>query len=105
MDNVIRVNPEDLKAAAGRLADKSAAVKNLTQNMTQKVVELTGRIWSGEAQTQYVTKFKGLEDDILRLTKLIEDNVNHLNQIAAEYQSTEATNVSQAGKLSSKVII
>lgn len=104
MANVIRVTPEELKAAAGRLDEKSTEIKTLTTSMTQTVMALTGRIWSGEAQNQYVTRFKGLEEDILRLTKLLQDHVTHLNTIAAEYQTTETRNLEEASNLSSQVI-
>ena len=104
MANIIRVTPEELKAAAGRLEAKSTEIKTLTQSKTQTVTALSGRICSGEAQNQYVSRFKGLEEDILKLHKLLQDHVTHLNTIATEYQTTETTNVEQAGNLSSKVI-
>jgi WXG100 family type VII secretion target len=104
MANVIRVTPEELKSAAGRLDAKGTEVKTLTQSMTQTVNALTGRIWSGEAQNTYVSRFKGLEEDILQLSKLISDHVAHLNTIASEYQTTETRNQEQSASLSSKVI-
>ena len=104
MANVIRVTPEELKSTAAMLQSKSAEVKTLTQSMTSTVYQLTGRIWSGEAQTEYVNRFKGLEQDILKLNDLIQRHVNDLYVIANEYQNTELLNVQAAGNLSSQVI-
>jgi WXG100 family type VII secretion target len=104
MANVIRVTPEELKSAAGRLDAKNTEMKGLTQNMTDTVMKLTGRIWSGEAQTEYINRFKGLEQDMLKLHELIRKHVDDLNLIANEYQSTETKNLEEAGNLSSQVI-
>ena len=104
MANVIRVTPEELKAAAGRLDSKGTEIKALTQNMTETVLKLSGRIWSGEAQTEYVNRFKGLEADILKLNELIRKHVEDLNMVANEYQTTETKNLEEAGNLSSQVI-
>ena len=105
MANIIRVTPEELTAAAGRMEASGSTVENMTQQMTAKVLELTGTIWSGEAQKAYMDKFKGLEADIVKLTKMVKEQSTNLRVIAAEYASTEQTNVNGAGKLSSGVII
>lgn len=105
MANIIRVTPEELTAAAGRMEASGTTVENMTQQMTAKVLELTGTIWSGDAQRAYVDKFKNLEGDIVKLTKMIKEESAALRAIASEYAATEQTNVNGTGKLSSSVIV
>ncbi|OQA24732.1 MAG: hypothetical protein BWY61_01167 [Firmicutes bacterium ADurb.Bin354] len=105
MANVIRVTPEELKTTAARFESKAQEMKTQTQQMTELVMSLTGRIWSGEAQLEYNNRFKGLEDDIMKLHKMIEEHVEHLNIIANEYQTTENTNKETASTLASDVIV
>ena len=103
--NVIRVTPEELKSAAARMESKSQEIQTRTQQMTELVNTLTGRIWSGEAQAEYSRKFTGLQDDITKLHKMIKDQVEHLNIIANEYQTVENTNKETSASLSSDVIV
>ena len=102
---VIRVTPEELKASAARMEEFAGQVKNQTQQMIEIVTSLTGRIWSGEAETQYVTKFNGLNDDIAKLVELIKKNSQNLYAISNEYQTTENTNRESAATLVSDVIV
>lgn len=104
MADTIRVTPKELQDKAQLMENTGKEVKTLTDNMTTKVLELTGRIWSGEAQQAYITRFKSLQEDITKLNALIEAESKHLYAIAAEYASTEQTNVSATGNLSAKVI-
>ena len=78
MADTIRVTPKELQDKAQLMENTGNEIKNLSQNMTAKVMELTGRIWSGEAQ--------------------------HLYTIAAEYSTTEETNIAASGNLSEHVI-
>ncbi|MBQ7613440.1 MAG: WXG100 family type VII secretion target [Butyrivibrio sp.] len=105
MANVIRVTPEELKSSASRMEAKSQEIEIKTQQMTEIANALTGRIWSGEAQTEYIRKFNGLQDDIARMHNLIKEHVEHLHMIANEYQTTENANKDTAATLSSDVIV
>ncbi|WP_408070260.1 WXG100 family type VII secretion target [Butyrivibrio sp. JL13D10] len=104
MANVIRVTPEELKAAAGRMETHADIMEQKTNAMIEIIDTLTGRIWSGEAQKEYVSRFDTLELDITRLHKLVEDHVDHLNTIANEYQSAESSNMDVATSLTSDII-
>ena len=44
MTGTLLVTPSELKAAASSFQDKGNQVRTLTQNMTSKVAELTGRV-------------------------------------------------------------
>ena len=104
MADTIRVTPKELQDKAKMMESAGNEIKNLSQNMTAKVTELTGRIWSGDAQQAYVNRFKSLQGDIDRLNKLVADEAQHLYTIAAEYSKTEETNISASGNLSEHVI-
>ena len=104
MADTIRVTPKELQDKAQMMENAGNEIRTLSQNMTAKVTELTGRIWSGEAQQAYVTRFKTLQEDIERLNKLVSDEAQHLYTIAAEYSTTEETNISASGNLSEHVI-
>ncbi len=104
MANVIRVTPEELKAAASRMETCSDALKKETDEMVEIVDTLTGRIWSGEAQKEYVSRFDSLSMDIEMLHMLISEHVEHLNTIANEYQTAENTNKEVVESLSANII-
>ena len=73
--------------------------------MIDIVTSLTGRIWSGEAEMQYITKFNGLNDDIAKLVEIIKKNSQNLYTISNEYQTAEKTNKDTAATLVSDVIV
>ena len=72
--------------------------------MTQKVGELTGSVWSGEAASAYVKKFSELQDDMQRMKRMIDEHVQDLNTMAKAYQTAESTNQSTASALAGDVI-
>ncbi len=104
MANVIRVTPEELKTASTRMATKADEMKKYTDLMMEIVEGLNGRIWSGEAQKEYVNRFELLKQDIYELHQDVKEHVDHLNVIANEYQSAENANKETASTLSADVI-
>ena len=85
----IRVTPETLGRKAGELDANASDVRLLTANMTQKVQELTGRIWTGDARSAYVTGFTALQAEIDQYTPLLVKHALNLKTIAAQYEITE----------------
>ncbi len=104
MANIIRVEPSQLTAAAGRFENTAGQIKNTTANMTQTVGQLSGRVWSGQAASAYVNKFNGLQGDMNQMFQMIQKHSNHLKEIAREYETKESENVAESGSLSSDVI-
>lgn len=105
MTGTLKVTPEKLKSTATSFQTTGNQVKNLTEQMTSLVTSLTGNVWSGDAASTYVKKFKGLQNDINRMVKMINEHVTDLQTMAAEYEKTEAANVAAANALSSDVIV
>ena len=71
MATTIRVTPEEVKATAGQMEAKGQEITKLAASANEIVQTLSGRIWSGEAATEYTTKFNTLYNDVSSVTKLI----------------------------------
>lgn len=105
MNGVLNVSTDKLTSTAASFQSTGSTVNNLTQQMTGIVTSLSGQIWSGSAATQYVAKFNGLQDDIGRMIAMINEHVEDLQQMAADYESVESANEGLIGNLSSDVIV
>lgn len=103
MANIIKVEPSKLRSASADFATASAQIKNATNAMTQAVTSLSGSVWSGDAATAYVNKFNGLQDEITRIDKMINEHSQDLTQMANEYEKAESANQQSAGTLKDSV--
>lgn len=99
MANIIKVEPGKLRSASGEFASASTQIRNATSAMTQAVTSLSGSVWSGDAATAYVNKFNGLQDEIARIDKMIQEHSQDLANMANEYEKAETTNQQNAGAL------
>lgn len=104
MEGIIKVTPEKLMSTASEFSASGTTINNLTQNMTGIVTGLSS-VWQGEAATAYVNKFNGLQDDITRMNKMIQEHVTDLNDMAKVYQQAETANEEEISRLSSDVIV
>jgi len=100
----LKVTPEELQSTAADFQTKNSSVKQYASDMLQLITSISGDVWSGEAATAYIAKFRGLESDIAVLTSKLEKETENLVSIATKYSSAENTNVAAAGSLSSSVI-
>ncbi len=105
MADLINVTPEKLKATAASFQQTGQNVKRTTLDMLQLVKGISGSVWSGEASSSFITKFSGLETDINKMCKMIEEEAQHLTSIAQEYQTAEAQNKQVADTLKNNVIV
>jgi WXG100 family type VII secretion target len=105
MTGTLKVTPQELKNTASSFKSTGDQVKKLTQQMTDLVNSLTGSVWSGDAASAYTKKFKGLQNDITRMQKMINEHVTDLNAMAAEYDKTEKANQALANALAADVIV
>ena len=103
MANYLRVTPEQVKQTGAAFDSKGQEIKSLAASANEIVQTLSGKIWSGEAASQYTTKFNTLYADVESVQKLITNMVQQLNQIAVEYETTETANTEQAGALPGSV--
>lgn len=105
MSSIINVTPEKLRNTASSFQEAGAGIKKTTADMMQLITGISGAIWSGEASSSYIGKFKGLETDINKMYQMIEEEAQHLITIASEYQTAEDQNKAAAAALKNNVII
>lgn len=104
MDGLLRVTPEQLITTSNEFANKASTVGSLTTEMMNLITGLSSG-WEGEGATAYITKFKGLDDDIQKLTRMIQEHSSDLNEMAEAYKKAEGQVVELAQSLSSDVIV
>lgn len=104
MEGILNVKPEQLIQSAGEFSSEATTISNLTTEMTNMVVGLTS-VWEGEASTAYITKFKGLEDDIQKMIRMIQEHSKDLEDMARNYMDTEQQIIQETNSLSSDVIV
>lgn len=103
MANVIKVETSKLRSAASQFSSTSTQIKNATNAMTQAVNQLNGAVWSGDAASSYIKQFTGLNDEITKIDKMLQEHIQDLQDIAAEYDRTENENRQTAGSLSNNI--
>lgn len=102
---IIKVDTQKLRSTASAFQAKGNEIVTLTRSMTETVNALTGNVWSGDAAQAYRKKFNDLQDDIQKMCKMITEHVTDLNEIAAQYETSEESNITAAQTLSSDVIV
>lgn len=103
MEGTLKVTPEKLKSTAREFQSDGDKISNLTTEMMELVTGLNS-IWEGGASSAYITKFKGLQDDIQKMINMVKEHVNDLNDMADNYLKIEKENEEAANSLSSDVI-
>lgn len=104
MEGIIKVSTEQLRNTANEFSGLGQQVSSLTSEMVSLVTGLSSG-YEGEAAQAYINKFRGLEDDIQKINRMIQEHVTDLNDMAQRYDQAEQNNVSDAGNLSSDVIV
>ena len=104
MEGIIRVTPEQLNQTAAEFENKASTISSLTSEMTSQVTGLASA-WEGEAEAAYISKFQGLEDDIQKMIRMVQEHATDLQEMARNYSSAESTNMEVISGLSSDVII
>lgn len=104
MDGMIRVTPEQLKSTANEFSAKGSVISNLTSQMSQFVSGLSG-VWEGEAATTYMGQFRQLEDDVQKITRMVQEHATDLIEMADTYLGAETANQEDAAGLAGDVIV
>ena len=89
MDGTIKVSTQELRSASSQFSSYGSEIQNLTSQMLSLISGITGAVWSGEAASAYQSKFAGLEADISKINKMIQEHVTDLNTMADEYDRAE----------------
>ena len=104
MEGILKVTPQELISTASEFSAKASVVSSLTTEMTERASSLNST-WEGEAASTYLAKFNGLQDDIQRMIRMVQEHVSDLQEMAQIYASAEQSNVTEFESLSSDVII
>ena len=104
MEGIIKVAPELLISTAGEFSNQGNTIRSLTGEMMQLVTGLSSA-GQGEAATAYMTRFKGLEDDIQRMIGMVQEHSSDLEEMARIYQEADSASAEEANSLSSDVIV
>lgn len=104
MEGILKVTPEKLIQASTEFSATGKTISTLTQEMTT-IINGLKMIWQGDAATTYGTKFGGLQDDIEKINRMIQEHVTDLNEMAREYKGAETANVDEGAKLLTEVIV
>lgn len=103
MEGTILVTPEQLESTANEFNGIMTQVQRLAGSMTDQVNGL-GAKWQGDASSAYINKFNQLNDDIAKLTAMINEHVTDLNEMAARYRSTEQENEELGNSLAGDIL-
>ena len=104
MEGIIRVSPQLLSSTASEFGTQGNSISNLTAEMLNLVAGMAAS-WEGEAATAYITRFRGLEDDIQRINRMVQEHSMDLQEMAQIYSEADMANAEEANALSSDVIV
>ena len=103
MTGILRVTPEKLIAKSTQFAESDNKVNNLTNQMLDIVGQLNST-WAGEAASAYYTKLRGLQGDMQKLHRMIQEHSTDLNEMATTYKTAEDANLQTANALKTNEI-
>ncbi len=103
-EGIIKVNPDLLNSTASEFGGQATSLQNLTNQMMTIVTGLTSA-WQGDASTAYIGKFQGLQDDMDKMFRMIQEHSTDLQEMAAAYIDAESKNAEAAQSLAPDVIV
>lgn len=104
MEGIIKVSPQLLSSTASEFGNQGNQISNITTEMMSLITGMAST-WEGDAATAYITKFRGLEDDIQRMIRMVQEHSSDLQEMSQIYAQADAENAQEANSLSSDVII
>ncbi len=105
MADVIKVRPEKLTASSSSLKTIGNSIKKTTGQMLTLVTGISQNVWSGEASGSFIKKFQGLQTDVNKMCKRLDEQAAHLKTIASEYRTTEEANKAATARLKKQVTL
>ena len=104
MEGIIKVSPQLLTSTASEFGNQGTIINNLTTEMMNLITGLSAT-WEGDAATAYITKFRGLEDDIQKMIRMVQEHSQDLQEMAQIYAEADMANAEEANSLSADVIV
>lgn len=99
----LRVTPEKMISISTQFGQSDSKVSTLTQSMMDIVGQLNST-WSGEAATSFYNKLRGLEGDMMKLHRMIQEHTMDLQEMAKTFQRAESENQQTASTLTTSGI-
>ena len=88
MEGNFKVSPQEIQIIADEFGDRGNRIVVL-MNEILGVVEGIGSCWEGDVALIYINKFKGLQQDINSMNKMIQNHVQDLSEMAKNYTKIE----------------
>lgn len=104
MEGIIKVSPQLLTSTAAEFGNQGNMIGNLTREMMNLITGMSAT-WEGDAAIAYITKFRGLENDIQKIVRMVQEHSTDLQEMANIYMEAENANMEEANGLSDEVII
>lgn len=104
MANIIKVTPEELQSTSSEFSSINSQIQNITSEMVSLINSLNGDVWSGEAQTAFLGKLTGLQNDMAKIHSMVNEHVNDLNEMAQTYLTAESANQEIASGLQTGIL-
>lgn len=98
MTGKLRVTPEKMISVSSQFQQADSKVNNLTKSMMDIASQLSST-WAGEAASGYYGKLKGLQSDMDKLHKMIQEHTTDLQEMARTYQEAEKKSQETANAL------
>lgn len=100
----LRVDAQVLISTAESFQGSGSTISTLVNEMVNIVVNLCS-IWETDAANVFISRFRALEDDIQKMTKMIAEHVSDLQTMAQNYIKADEESANLAESLSGDVII
>ncbi|WP_144498468.1 WXG100 family type VII secretion target [Bacillus pumilus] len=94
MSGIIRVTPEELRATAKQYAVESQEVLNQVDRLNRMISDLKG-MWEGASSEAFADQYEQLKPSFIKMSDLLTDVSNQLDQTANTLESTDQDIASQ----------
>ena len=104
MEGYIKVAPETLASTAGEFGGQATQLQSLTGEMMQLIQSLSAA-WNGEASAAFLAKFNGLQPDMDKMFRMVQEHSKDLQEMSATYQNAERANVDATQSLLNNILV
>ena len=94
MSGIIRVTPEELRATAKQYGVESQEVLNEVDRLNRMMSDLKG-MWEGASSEAFADQYEQLKPSFIKMSDLLTDVSNQLDQTANTLESTDQDIASQ----------
>ncbi|MFJ5964700.1 MULTISPECIES: WXG100 family type VII secretion target [unclassified Bacillus (in: firmicutes)] len=94
MSGIIRVTPEELRATAKQYGVESQEVLNQVDRLNRMISDLKG-MWEGASSDAFADQYEQLKPSFIKMSDLLTDVSNQLEQTANTLESTDQDIASQ----------